>query len=137
EQLSEITLQDSMTLTGRTSGYYFIARFNTPFRSCLAADRAVLEPHISRWLGAILLNFDKSSPRTVEIKLAFSTTSYAHAEENGALEMPGWDFAQACRDSRKIWNDRLGLIEIKGGTPIQKEIFYTALYHSLFMPHLT
>ena len=137
DQLSEIIVQDSMTLTGRTYGGYFIAKFNTPFGSCLAADRSVIEPRISRSLGAILLNFDSSAPRTIEIKLAFSTTSSAHAENNGAMEIPGWDFVQACRDNRKIWNDRLSQVEIKGGTPVQKEIFYTALYHSLFMPHLT
>ena len=136
DQLSEIALQDSMTLTGKSYGVYFIARFNTPFHSCLAADGRVIEPHVSRSLGAILLNFDISTKQTVEIKLAFSETSSAHAENNGAIEMPGWDFAQACRDSRKIWNDRLGQVEIKGGTTIQKEIFYTALYHSLFMPRL-
>src|SRR5258708_609641 len=134
--LEEIYICGSLSLTGRRGGAFFIARFDTPFQSCLAADGSVIKPHESRLVSSILMNFKIGAHRTVEIKLAFSNTSYARAENNAALEIPGWDFAQACREGRKIWNDQLGRIEIKGGTPAQREVFYTALYHSLFMPAL-
>ena len=48
--------------------------------------------------------------------------------------MPDDDFNRVSRDCRAAWNHWLSRIEIKGGGPDQRTVFYTALYHSSFAP---
>ncbi|MGC5352325.1 glycoside hydrolase domain-containing protein, partial [Klebsiella pneumoniae] len=36
----------------------------------------------------------------------------------------------------ELWNEHLGRIIVKGGTPEQLTKFYTALYHSLLQPNV-
>ena len=71
---------------------------------------------------------------TVHLKVAISYVSAANAQLNLAQEIPGWSFENVRQDAHTAWNKALGHIQIKGGAPVQRKIFYTALYHSLLHP---
>lgn len=71
----------------------------------------------------------------LQAKCAVSYTSIENARKNLHSELTHWDFDRACRDSRKIWNDYLGRIEVKGGTEDQQTKFYTDLWHVLLGRH--
>ena len=49
-------------------------------------------------------------------------------------EAAGWDFDQFVTQADALWEKELSPIQIKG-TPLQKEIFYTALYHTMIQPN--
>ena len=68
----------------------------------------------------------------VEIKVAFSFRSRKKAYEN-RLAAPQ-DLSAARSIAKRDWEERLGRIQVQGGTRAQQRTFYTALYHSLIKP---
>ncbi len=121
--ITAIRLVDSLTMEGKCNGYYFIAKFNTPYKTAVNADN-----------GAVVLHYATTYAKKIDIRIGFSTSSAQAAESNLHTESPDWDFSTLIAKNKKIWNDILANIELKGGTQDQRTIFYTALYHSFFMP---
>ena len=72
--------------------------------------------------------------RTARLKVGISYVSAANAAANLKAEIPGWDWNKVREDARAAWNEALSSIEITGGTPAQRRVFYTALYHTLIDP---
>jgi predicted alpha-1,2-mannosidase len=118
---------------------YFFAQFDRPFRAFGTWTQDERHPGASSVSGAGLasyVNFDCTTQSRVTMKLAISFVSIANAEQNLAAEIPGWDFHDVERAARQDWERRLDRIRIKGGTPQDRTIFYTALYHSLMLPSI-
>ncbi len=70
------------------------------------------------------------------VKVTISYINLNRAWENYASELWDFDFDGAVEKNREAWSDKLGLINVKGGTLEQRKIFYTALYHAYMMPTL-
>jgi predicted alpha-1,2-mannosidase len=68
--------------------------------------------------------------QVVEFRYAISFISVEQAKENLQKEIPTWDFAGTKQKAYNIWDKTLGQIEVRGGTPAQKKVFYTSLYRS-------
>ncbi len=79
--------------------------------------------------------FDTTDKQTVQMKIGVSFISPEKARANLLQEMPAWDFDAVRRQAEAAWENALGQIKIEGGTEVQRKIFYTALYHSHYMPH--
>ena len=67
----------------------------------------------------------------LQMKIAISYTSVENARNNLRTECTTWDFDAVRRETRQIWNDWLGKIEVHGGTKAAKIKFYTDLWHVL------
>ncbi len=81
--------------------------------------------------------FDAAHAPAVTLRIGVSYVSEAAARANLAVESaPGVTVDQVQAQTRAEWNKRLGEIAIDGGTPEQRTVFYTALYHSLLEPNL-
>lgn len=136
--ITEVKIIDSNTINGRCGDYFFIAQFSKPFNSVDPYPHQVAKPEDSVNGAAvpsgILINYTTEKNDIIAIKIGFSTTSFQGVESNIRKELPGWDFEQTSLRSRRIWNEELGKIEIKSTSESMKETFYTALYHSMFMP---
>ncbi|MCB0686501.1 MAG: GH92 family glycosyl hydrolase [Saprospiraceae bacterium] len=65
------------------------------------------------------------------MKVGISYTSIESARNNIEQELSGWDFDEVRTASRQTWNEWLGKIKIKGGDLIQRQRFYTDLWHAL------
>ncbi|MBC8320287.1 MAG: glycoside hydrolase family 92 protein [Bacteroidetes bacterium] len=83
-----------------------------------------------------VLNFDTGNGEPLLVKVGISAVDYKGAMENCKAEIPEWDFNKVKNDAFNIWNDKLGKINVTGGTYDEKVIFYTALYHSMLAPNL-
>lgn len=70
----------------------------------------------------------------VLLKAGMSFVSVEGARANLNHDIAGWDFDGARRQARALWSKALSGVAIAGGTPAQREIFATALYHSLIDP---
>ena len=64
----------------------------------------------------------------LEFRYGISFISVEQAKKNLEEGIPSWDFDKIKRKARDRWNDALGEIQVEGGTPDQKRVFYTALY---------
>lgn len=74
---------------------------------------------------------------TVGARIGVSYVSEAGALANLKAENPAGTTVAAIADrARTAWNRRLGRVEAAGGTPAQRTVFYTALYHSLLHPNV-
>lgn len=80
------------------------------------------------------LSFPTRAGQEVKVKIGISFISTEQAEKNVRGEIPGFEFEQTRDSLVKAWNQALGRVEIEGATPVQRRIFYTALYHSMLDP---
>jgi predicted alpha-1,2-mannosidase len=66
----------------------------------------------------------------VGVKMGISYIDGEQARRNLEKDIPDWNFEFLRSEGRKRWNDALSKIEVEGGTPDQKTVFYTALYRT-------
>lgn len=79
-------------------------------------------------------SFDLNEPKEVVVKVGISYVSVENARKNIEMEVPHYDFDRVLSDAKSVWSERLGRILVEGGTLEEKEVFYSALYHSLILP---
>src|SRR4029453_11803220 len=73
--------------------------------------------------------------KAVQMKIAVSFISSDKAQSNLTREIPDWKFDEVRRRAEIAWESALNQIDIEGGEEEQRRIFYTALFHSHYMPH--
>ena len=80
--------------------------------------------------------YDNLNPGdSILMKVGLSFTSIENARNNLESECSTWDFDQVQKESRDVWNEYLGKIDVQGGTPEQRTKFYTDLWHALMGRH--
>ncbi len=73
------------------------------------------------------------NPVLMKIAVSFKNTAQAaHWLQN---EIPSWSFESVSAAADTAWSHALGKIQVEGGNDRAKKIFYTALYHTMLMPH--
>ncbi len=70
----------------------------------------------------------------VEIRMGFSLRGVEQAERNLRADLEGGSFDERHAATRSSWIENLDTIDVEGGTPEQRTIFSTALYHSMVKP---
>lgn len=104
---------------------FFVAEFSKPFTSF---ERKGENDMYGR------VNFATDSAEQIMVKVALSPVSIDGARANLATEMPGWDFDGTRQAATKAWNDELGRVKITTADSLEREKFYTALYHTMIVP---
>ncbi|HXX65356.1 MAG TPA: GH92 family glycosyl hydrolase, partial [Bacteroidota bacterium] len=66
--------------------------------------------------------------RQVSFRYGMSYISSDQARENLHREIPHWDFLTVKNNAYRIWDKTLSRITVQGGTPVQRRVFYSALY---------
>ena len=143
---SHLEFVDNNTIQGyklsQEATLYFVAEFSKPFAAYGTWDGNYLTPESSASLfpyksaesgsdiGAFV-NYRTVANETVLVKVGMSYVSVEGARKNLEAEIPGWDFERVRSEAKNTWNAELQKIEIAGGSEDQKQVFYTALYHSL------
>jgi len=116
---------------------YVTGRFNKPIKaSKLWQDDAILADaksaqgkHTGAWL-------DFGSEHEVILKVGISFVSQEGAAANLQKEIPSFAFDPVRTEARRAWSGQFGRVAVTGGTPDQRTIFYTGVYHSLLSPNL-
>ncbi|MFO7723579.1 MAG: GH92 family glycosyl hydrolase [Bacteroidales bacterium] len=146
---SGLMIVNDSTITGfriseewaREQHFYFALRFSKPFKSYLLNDSGTLSDKIpmatlpdssgiKAWLG-----FDLDDDELL-IRVGISAVDQTGALRNLDSEITHWDFDKVVADADSIWNSELGKIEVKGGSKQDRQVFYTALYHTMLAPNL-
>lgn len=115
---------------------YFVATFDKPFSSFGTWKNNILFRNVPNQSGTntgAFAEFTMKQKEQIQVKVAISYVSLDNARNN-MKEVQGWNFDEVRNNADKVWNDYLGLIEVEGGTPEMKTVFYTALYHAFSMP---
>lgn len=116
---------------------YFAAEFREPFVSTSMWHDDTVDPSAreenARHAGAW---FDFGSQREVLMKVGLSFVSVANARANLNHEIPAWDIDRVHNLAQREWSRLLDQVQIAGGTPAQRTIFYTGLYHMFLSPNI-
>ena len=139
KKTSSTEVEGYVTMTGRTWGpnkirIYFVARFDKPFSDLKGwkgkSELGSITKNSGDGIGAFAEHTVKAGEK-LQMKIAISYTSIDNARLNLDTELAHWDFDKVKQDSRDIWNQWLGKIEVEGGTKDQRVKFYTDLWHVL------
>lgn len=117
---------------------YFAMKLSRPFeRVEIFADGRRLEDFSQEIQGRSIqavLHYNTGADEQVLVKTGISGVDEAGARKNLDHECPGWDFDAVRVQAARKWEKDLSRIRVNGGTLKQKQIFYTALYHSMLAP---
>lgn len=129
----------------RTDGWandqyvYFYAEFSKPFKSFGIVENDIRKPGETSARGTNLkawTDFDVEDKETVYVKVGISAVDVEGAKNNLYSEIPGWDFDRVAFAARDKWARQIKKMEVSGGSEAQKEVFYTALYHTMLAPNI-
>lgn len=80
--------------------------------------------------------FDAGKQHTVGMRIATSLISIDQAKRNLALEIAEHDTFDEVRErAQKAWDEKLGVIDVEGGTPDQLTTLYSNLYRLFLYPN--
>ena len=142
---THIALVDSFTVEGyrhsngwaRGQQVYFRTRFSRPITSMRCDSTTIIAGDVTRYVpGKIRFDFAPDSNRQLIVVTALSGTGPEGAAKNLATEAPHDNFDAYRSATQEHWNNRLSLIEVKGGTHDERICFYTALYRTMIAPTL-
>jgi predicted alpha-1,2-mannosidase len=135
--INNTSIIDSSTISGRCGDTYFILQSSKAFKDIVpysTNDSFTKTVAVATFPKAIVINYNTTKNESILVKIGFSKISFKGAENNIQLEQPGWGFEATKQQSKKIWNGKLSQVTIKSPDENSKEIFYTALYHTMFAP---
>ena len=145
---AEMHIVDGSTITGgrtvngwaRGRHIYFAMKFSKPFQSVeLVSQGKALDGAMKDAAGTALqalVHYTTRSGEIVYVKVGISAVSIEGAMQNLDREIAGWDFPAVRQAAHAAWTRELSKILIEGGDRKQREIFYTALYHTMSAPTL-
>ena len=144
-QDTHIAIIDSSTIEGyrhsngwaRGQEVYFRTRFSKPIKSFECKEAQIVRDG-NIWMkpGIVTMTFALDSDRELTVVTALSGTGLEGAAKNLAAEAPHNNFDLYRTATQEHWNNRLGCIEVKGGTKDEQVCFYTALYRTMIAPTL-
>ena len=118
---------------------YFTAQFDQPFAAQGTWTGTALHPGETSANGGqsgAYVTFDGTGNSVVHVRTAISFVSVANAQLNLQMENPGWDFDAVRQAADAAWESRLSAIQVDGPNPADQQVFYTALYHTMFHPNI-
>jgi predicted alpha-1,2-mannosidase len=118
---------------------YFHITLDTPFDSCGGWDGEKIQPNSKVMSGAktafyVRFNAVKQK-QIIQVKTGISLISIAQARLNLQQQIGERTFDEVRKNADKIWNEHLARFTVAGGTPEQRTMFYTSLYHTMLMPN--
>jgi predicted alpha-1,2-mannosidase len=131
----------------RTRTQYFAMSFSKAFKKYGSAEFSKLPyrgfwgkfdqrnnfPEIAGKQIRMFFDFTTVEQEKIKIKVALSPVSMEGALLNMHNEISGWNFEAVKQAAQMAWEKELQKVTIEGNK-IQKENFYTALYHAFLSP---
>jgi predicted alpha-1,2-mannosidase len=116
--------------TGATR-MFFYASFDKPVTESGKLTGAKRD-NVGAWIGFDTHGGDK----VVTMRIATSLISLEQAQANLAQEIAADDSFETVRErARKLWNDKLGIVEVDGASRDDKVVLYSNLYRLFLYPN--
>ena len=84
----------------------------------------------------VWFSFDTKPGEKIYVQTGVSFVSEQNALLNLNTEQPTLDFAATRAKAEEAWEKALSVIEVEGGTPEERAVFYTSLYHLQIHPNI-
>ncbi len=118
-------------------GIFFIMKVNHPVKSTKVWNGEELREGTAIEKvpgGGMILNFGDLKGNPLEIRVGVSLTGMGGARKNLQEQCPDFNFSYYKEKAYNDWNEKLSRISVKGNNDEYKTIFYTALYHTCYLP---
>ncbi|WP_214227879.1 GH92 family glycosyl hydrolase [Pedobacter sp. B4-66] len=144
DQVSGSSYEGSFSSVGRLWGgpkdvrIFFVVQFDKQFKSLAGWKGKKRFESVSKLSGdsvGVAPQYDVAAGDQIQMKIAISYTSLENARNNLKTECAGWNFNSVRNESKNVWNEWLGKIDVKGGSIDQQRKFYTDLWHVLLGRH--
>ena len=144
KQVGNTEFEGSFSSVGRFWGgpkdvrIFFVVQFDKPFdalQGWQGKNRNVQADGLTGDSLGVAALYNAKAGDVVQMKIAMSYTSIENAKRNLATECTTWAFDTVRDQSRNVWNEWLGKINVEGGTYNQRIKFYTDLWHVLLGRH--
>lgn len=127
---------------GPTYTVYFSMRFELPVTTLGTWNGDTVSTDLREQDSAsdsagFFVEFPVRAGQQVQTKAGISFTSVEGARRNLADSLHGWSFDQVKSQARKAWSDVAAKVTTVGGSSEQREIFYSALYHTMIDPRIS
>ncbi|KAJ7775658.1 glycoside hydrolase family 92 protein [Mycena maculata] len=132
-----ITPTSSATSADHFRGY-FCARFDTPFAAWGVVQNGSVHAGADTDTGSLLSAYTRfaEDARIVNVRVGVSFISVEQARRNLDAEIPdGVPLEETARQTRAAWAEKLDRITLEGASKADKEVFYTAFFHTLQYPY--
>ncbi len=119
---------------------FFYAEFSEPILHASSKTDGSLMHDFKDVTGKSIqgaFTFDTKSKKKLYVKVGISTISCDMAKSNMYNEIKNKKFDAVKLENENKWEAELSKMQVDGGTIEQKEIFYTALYHTFMYPMLS
>lgn len=116
---------------------YFVIQFSKPINEKGIYENYEIKKDETKADGqksGAYISFDANPNEKVEVRIGTSFVSVEQARANIQQELSDKTFDQIKDELKKVWNERLNVLQINGATDDENNIFYTAMYHSLLYP---
>ncbi|AIF45979.1 GH92 family glycosyl hydrolase [Dyella japonica] len=132
-----------------SDGNWFVAEFSRPFagfgsfralhndqgRGLGDEDVQAGRRTVSGSYAGAYVTFDTKAGEQVLVRIAHGHSA-EEAEQRLHAEGDRWDFDRVHAQARAAWTQLFDRVEVTGGTPKQRMLFYSTLYHSFASPRL-
>lgn len=124
---------------GVVGNRWFVAEFDVPVveTSLWKGVQTKLDSfRVAVTSEGFIFDFGELKNKTLQVKVGISVTGIEGARKNLETENGGWDFEGIRMKAEAAWNELLSRIRISGDNEADLTIFYTALYHTCFLPQI-
>ena len=134
---------------GGRGGRCFVAEFSQPFKTFgtfkqnqprLDGSRVRRDDYVAPGsrsetggYAGTFLEFSTTAGEQILVRIAAGRTFEVVQQQ---LDADSDNFEKEEQHAKDLWSEKLNLIEVKGGTERQREMFYSTLYNSLLTPRL-
>jgi predicted alpha-1,2-mannosidase len=146
---NSIEIMGDRTVRGQSNERCFVAEFSKPFKSfgvfrqeqprldgARVRRNDFVQPEgrsISGSYAGSYLEFSTTADEQIIVRIA-SGRNFESAQRQ--LDAESGNFDEIHQRAENLWSEKLNLIEVKGGTERERELFYSTLYNSLLTPRL-
>jgi putative alpha-1,2-mannosidase len=113
---------------------YFCVRFDTDFEGYGVANNGTQQEGEKEGKGSVLSGYVKfgSETKVVNVRVGVSFISVDQARKNLDAEVPdGTSLEETAKKTRTEWAEKLDRVQISGASTAEKQVFYTAFFHTL------
>ena len=117
---------------GETKVYVYMEVQEKPVKEGYLSHGQVLDGKSDSGRNAcVAMVFDAPE---VHLRYGVSFISQEQAAANLRREIDSFDVEKVAAEGRKVWNETLGRLEIRGGNETEKTVFYTSYYRTFERP---
>ena len=122
------------SLENNTRVYIYLKPDNTPESISILEKNSLVNGKDATGKNACVVLKFKKGTKSLSLRYGISFIDESQAKKNLYREIQDYDLKALQAKGRKIWNESLGKIEIKGNSENDKTIFYTSFYRTFERP---